>query len=91
MHILLAQQFGCKYIASFDSDFRRVKDIVTEETGMRVLVSPDEILSVLWMLNLAFPDGSFDQDTESAHTRILYLYLTVNGLASWNLGFPRSS
>ena len=47
MHILLAQQFGCKYIASFDSDFKRVKDIVTEETGMRVLVSPDEILSVL--------------------------------------------
>lgn len=47
MHILLAQQFGCKYIASFDSDFRRVKDNVTEETGMRVLVSPDETLSVL--------------------------------------------
>ena len=47
MHILFAQHLGCKYVASFDSDFARVKDIITEETGMTVLTKPEEILAVL--------------------------------------------
>lgn len=47
MHILLAQHLGCQYIASFDSDFKRVKDIISEETGMFVLTSPEEILDTL--------------------------------------------
>jgi len=47
MHILLAQHLGCRYIASFDSDFKRVKDIISEETGMSVLTSPEEILAIL--------------------------------------------
>jgi len=47
IHILLAQHLGCKYIASFDSDFKRVKDIIEEKTGTEVLVSPDEILNCL--------------------------------------------
>ncbi len=47
MHILFAQHLGCKYIATFDSDFVSVKDIITEETGMTVLTEPDEILNIL--------------------------------------------
>lgn len=47
MHILMAQHLGCTYIASFDSDFKRVKKIINEETGMTVLTSPEEILAVL--------------------------------------------
>ena len=46
MHILLAQHLGCKYIASFDSDFKRVRDIVSEETGISILISPEEILNI---------------------------------------------
>jgi predicted nucleic acid-binding protein len=44
IHILIAQHLGCQYIASFDSDFQRVSNIITEETGMTVLRSPEEIL-----------------------------------------------
>ena len=47
MHILLAQHLGCEYIASFDSDFKRVKDIIKEENGMKLLSSPEEILEIL--------------------------------------------
>lgn len=47
MHILFAQHLGCKYIASFDSDFARVKNIIAEETGMTVLARPEEILAIL--------------------------------------------
>ncbi|MCW4016697.1 MAG: PIN domain-containing protein [Candidatus Bathyarchaeota archaeon] len=47
MHILVAQHLGCEYIASFDSDFKRVKDIIANETGISVLTSPDEILAII--------------------------------------------
>lgn len=47
IHILIARHLGCKYIASFDSDFQRVSDIITKETGMTVLGSPEEILMLL--------------------------------------------
>lgn len=46
MHILLAQHLGCQYIASFDMDFKRVKDVVSEETGISILTSPEEILDI---------------------------------------------
>ncbi len=46
MHILLAQHLGCKYIASFDEDFTRVKDIL-EKMGISVLTQPREILDIL--------------------------------------------
>lgn len=46
MHILLAQHLGCQYIASFDSDFARVKDIISEENGISVLTNPEEILDI---------------------------------------------
>lgn len=47
MHILLAQHLGCYYIASFDEDFRRVRNIIEEENQMKVLTSPEDILAVL--------------------------------------------
>jgi hypothetical protein len=47
IHILLAQHLGCKYFASFDSDFKRVKDFIKEENGMTLLSSPEEILEIL--------------------------------------------
>jgi len=47
IHILLAQHLGCKYFASFDSDFARVKDIISEETGISVLTNAEEILDIL--------------------------------------------
>jgi len=47
MHILLAKHLGCQYIASFDSDFRRVKDRIFEKYEISVLSSPEEILAVL--------------------------------------------
>lgn len=47
LHILLARHLGCTYMASFDYDFRRARDIIEEESGMKVLTSPEDILSVL--------------------------------------------
>jgi len=47
MHILLAQHLGCKYIASFDSDFARARNVIQEETEILVLNSPEEILNIL--------------------------------------------
>jgi hypothetical protein len=47
MHILLAQHLGCQYIASFDSDFKKVKEIIEEKTGIFVLTEPEEILAIL--------------------------------------------
>lgn len=47
IHILIAQHLGCKYIASFDSDFQRASDIIAEETGMIVLGNPEHILKLL--------------------------------------------
>lgn len=47
IHILIARHLGCKYIASFDSDFQRVSDIIAQETGMTVVGSPEEILMLL--------------------------------------------
>ena len=47
IHILLAEHLGCKYIASFDTDFKRVKQVVSEASGMELLSSVQEILSVL--------------------------------------------
>jgi len=46
MHVILASHLGCRYFASFDFDFRRAKEFI-EETGMSVLTSPEEVLSIL--------------------------------------------
>lgn len=46
IHVLLANHLGCRYFASFDSDFRRAREFI-EETGMSVLTSPEEVLSIL--------------------------------------------
>jgi len=47
MHIMFAHHLGCEYIASFDDDFKRVKDIIKKETQMTLLSTPEEILGVL--------------------------------------------
>jgi len=47
LHILMARHLRCTYIASFDEDFRRARDIIEAETKMKVLTSPEEILGVL--------------------------------------------
>jgi hypothetical protein len=47
MHILLARHLGCAYIASFDDDFRRARDIIEQESKMKVLTTAEEILGVL--------------------------------------------
>ena len=46
-HVLAAEHLGCQYIASFDSDFKRVEDLITKETGLSVLKSADMILEVI--------------------------------------------
>ncbi len=46
-HILLAQHLGCKYIASWDKDFKRVKQVINEAAGMELLSTPEEILKVI--------------------------------------------
>jgi len=47
MHVLIAQHLGCEYIASYDSDFKRAKDIIKEENGISILSTPEEILEIL--------------------------------------------
>ena len=47
MHILIAEHLGCAYFASFDADFLRIKEILTEETGITLLTKPEEILEIL--------------------------------------------
>jgi hypothetical protein len=44
MHLLLAQQLGCEYFASYDTDFRRVKGWIED---IKILTSPEEILQVI--------------------------------------------
>jgi len=46
LHLQIAHHLGCSYFASFDSDFFRVNDII-EEAGMKLLRTPQEILSIL--------------------------------------------
>lgn len=47
LHILLAEHLGCTYIASFDDDFRRARDIIEEDSKMKVLATAEDILRVL--------------------------------------------
>lgn len=47
LHILTAQHLGCAYLASFDSDFQRATEIIEEETKMKVLNTPEEVLKFL--------------------------------------------
>jgi hypothetical protein len=47
LHIMLAKHLGCDFIASFDADFKRSKDIIVNNTGMIVLTDPDEIMAIL--------------------------------------------
>lgn len=45
LHILFAEHLGCKYFATYDSDFKRAKDIIESEKEITVLTNPQEILN----------------------------------------------
>ena len=47
MHIMAAKHLGCSYFASWDEDFKRIRDIMFEEAGLTLLSSPEEILATL--------------------------------------------
>ncbi len=47
LHVLFAKHLGCKYLASFDSDFDRVKNQIFKQFGISVLNSSDEILKLI--------------------------------------------
>jgi hypothetical protein len=43
LHIHAAGHLRCKYFASFDSDFRRVKKLIEDEFSLSLLTSPEEL------------------------------------------------
>lgn len=47
IHLLLARHFGCRWIASFDSDFARCREHIEKGLGLSLLMTPEEIRSVL--------------------------------------------
>lgn len=47
MHILIAKHLGCNYIASFDTDFHRARQLIKTQAGIELLSSPEEILNIL--------------------------------------------
>ena len=46
-HILAAHHLGCTHFASFDSDFSLVADVMAERFKLKLLKSPEELLSAL--------------------------------------------
>jgi hypothetical protein len=47
MHALVAVHLGCRWFASFDSDFDRCRDHLQDGLALRLLRSPEEILAAL--------------------------------------------
>jgi hypothetical protein len=47
LHVLAASHLGCSYFASFDSDFRRVSDLLLDAFGLRLVSSSQELLQLL--------------------------------------------
>lgn len=45
LHILFAEHLGCKYFATYDSDFIRAKNEIKEKKGITVLSNPQEIMN----------------------------------------------
>lgn len=46
-HVLAAHHLGCTHFASFDSDFSLVADVMAERFKLKLLKSPEELLSAL--------------------------------------------
>ena len=46
VHLLLARHLGCKWVASFDSDFERCRKHIHDGFGLELLSTPEEILAV---------------------------------------------
>jgi predicted nucleic acid-binding protein len=47
LHILAAYHLGCEYFASFDSDFKRIREILEDAYGITLLSSAQELLQTL--------------------------------------------
>lgn len=47
LHILAASHLGCMYFMSFDSDFRRVSDILLDSFGLKFVSTSQELLQIL--------------------------------------------
>lgn len=46
-HLLLAQHYGCSWVASFDTDFARCRHSIQDVLGLSLLTTPEEILKIL--------------------------------------------
>jgi len=47
VHLLVARHLGCKWVASFDSDFQRCRNHIRDGLGLELLSSPEDILGVI--------------------------------------------
>ena len=47
LHIAAASHLGCKYFASFDSDFRRCREVIKEDFDLELIESVDALLTLL--------------------------------------------
>lgn len=47
MHLAAASHLGCSHFASFDSDFARCRELIAEQFGLSLVVSADELTSLL--------------------------------------------
>lgn len=50
LHLLFARHLGCQYLASFDADYKRARDLAGAWLPLEVLVSPEELLAKLQSL-----------------------------------------
>lgn len=47
VHLMVARHLGCKWVASFDSDFSRCRIHICDGLGLELLSSPEDILGVI--------------------------------------------
>jgi len=47
MHLATAKHLGCKYFASFDSDFRRCRDVIKDDFGLELIPDANSLLNLL--------------------------------------------
>lgn len=47
MHLAAARHLGCRYFASFDSDFRRCREVIEKDFGLQLVSDVDSLLQLL--------------------------------------------
>ena len=47
LHLAAAKHLGCRYFASFDSDFRRCREMISEEFGLELISDVDTLLQLV--------------------------------------------